>query len=99
MFLSRVWGIIRIKDKIAFDAVVELALCDLDDALEALCHTLDIPRPVVLRKHRSEFQKFMRTHFNPDDFMESVGFARFEVEVLRDRKKKDAILASSDVYD
>lgn len=87
--MTRIWGIIRIKEKIAFDTVAELDAADLDGAVDALCHTLDIPRPIVLRKHYAEFQKFFRTHFNPDDFIESVGFARFEVEVLRDRKKKE----------
>jgi hypothetical protein len=100
MQLTRVWGILRIKEKIALDAVAELEVAGLDEAVDSLCHTLDIPRPVLLRKHRSEFQKFLRTHFNPDDFMETVGFARFEVEVLRDRRRKDAGLAASDAgYD
>lgn len=87
--MTRIWGIIRIKDRIAADAVAELEVPGLDEAVDALSHALDIPRPVVLKKHRSEFQKFFRTHFNPDDFIEAVSFARFEVEVLKDRKKKE----------
>jgi hypothetical protein len=97
--LLRVWGIIRIKEKIATDAVVALENATLDEALEALCLKLDIPRPVVLKKHRSEFIKFFRTRFAPDDFMETVNFAGFEVELLHDRKKKDAGLPASLDYD
>lgn len=87
--MARIWGIIRIREKIASDAVVELPLPDLDEALDDLCRALDIPRPVVLRKHRNEFQRFYRTRFSPGDFVESVGFAGFEVEELRERKKND----------
>lgn len=87
--MARIWGIIRIRERIAHDTVVELAQTDLDEALDSICRALDIPRPVVLRKHRNEFLRFFRTRFTPGDFIESVGFAAFEVEELRDRKKKD----------
>lgn len=93
--MVRIWGILRRGDKIARDMVIELDESDLDEALELLCHKLDIPRPVVLGKHRGEFERFQRTDFRPDDFIESFGFARFEVEVLRERKKKDAEFSAS----
>jgi hypothetical protein len=97
--LTRIWGIIRIREKIAFDKVIELWEAKLDTALDELCKALDIPQPVVLRKHRSEFLQFGRTRFAPEDFIESVRFAFFEVEILRDRKKKDAAIAASDQND
>jgi hypothetical protein len=87
--MARIWGILRIKEKIAQDLVVELEEADLDESLEALCMKLDIPRPVVLRKHREEFARFFRTRFSKDDFIESVHFAYFEVELLRERKNKN----------
>ncbi len=89
--MARIWGIIRIREKIASDATVELALPDLDEALDGLCRALDVPRPVVLRKHRNEFQRFYRTRFSPGDFIEPVNFAGFEVEELRERKKQKEI--------
>jgi hypothetical protein len=87
--LARIWGIIRIKEKIAFDDVIEMNEANMDEALDTLCHKLDIPRPVVLKKHRSEFARFSRTRFAPDDFVESVSFACFELELLRDKKKNE----------
>jgi hypothetical protein len=97
--MARIWGIIRIKERIASDAVIELPAADLDAALDELCKSLDMPRPVVLKKHRAEFLRFGRTRFIPDDFMESVRFACFEAEILRERKKKDAAQAASGPYD
>lgn len=87
--MARIWGVLRIKEKIAADTVIELGEPVLDAALDALCQKLDVPRPVVLKKHRSEFFKFSRTRFKPDDFVETVHFASFEVELLHDRKKSD----------
>jgi hypothetical protein len=97
MQVTRIWGIIRIKEKIASDVVVTLADTGLDEALEAICLKLDVPHPVVLRKHRSEFLKFSRTRFRPDDFMEAVGFAGLEVEILHDRKKKESLYSDSEM--
>lgn len=97
--MAKIWGIIRIKEKIAADAVAELAAADLDAALEELCRALDIPRPVVLKKHRSDFLRFARVRFNPDDFVEPVRFACFEAEVLKDKKKKGAAMAAPDSND
>ncbi len=87
--MAKIWGILRQKEKIALDTVVELADADLDEALDTLCHKLDIPRPVVLRKHREEFARFFRTRFTKGDFVESLPYTTFEVELLR-MKKKDA---------
>lgn len=88
--MARIWGILRQKEKIALDLVVELVQPDLDAALEELCHRLDIPRPVTLRKHREEFARFFRTRFTKDDFVESLPYTTFEVELLRMKKKDSA---------
>jgi hypothetical protein len=97
--MPRIWGIIRVKEKIAADAVVELPEADLDAVMDGLCKALDIPRPVVLKKHRSEFLRFFRTRFAADDFVEPVRFDCLEAEILRDRKKKDAAHAAPSSYD
>lgn len=86
--MARIWGIIRKKEKIAADCVVDLDRPDLDEALDSLCRQLDIPRPVVLRKHRNEFLRFRKTRFLPGDFVESVSFDALEAEELRERKKR-----------
>lgn len=87
--MARIWGIIRIKEKIATDIVVELEDPCLDGALDVLCQKFDIPRPVVLKKHRNEYARFSHTRYKPDDFVETVHFASFEVELLHDKKKSD----------
>lgn len=88
--VDRFWGTLRNRDKIIADAVIQTEQHGLDDVVDMLCHSLDIPRPIVLKKHRNEFLQFRRTRFSPTDFIEKIGFAFFEVEELRDRKKNDA---------
>ena len=57
--------------------------------LAALCKPLDVAVPVLLPKHVSELRQFSRTVFRPQDFMESVVFDSFEIEIFPE-KKKDA---------
>lgn len=89
--MTRVWGIVRIREKIARDIVAPIGEGGLDEALDAVCLKLDVPRPVVLKKHYSEYAKFFRTRFVPGDFIEHVNFGAFEVEVLREKKKNDSL--------
>ena len=54
-----------------------------------LCKPLDLACPVLLNKHVQELAQFNRTVFTQTDFMESVSFDRFEIEIIPE-KKKDA---------
>ncbi len=55
--------------------------------LHELCQDLDLCRPVVLRKHVNDLARFSRVVFKPADFIESVDFDEFEIEVLSEKKK------------
>ena len=52
-----------------------------------LCKPLDLACPVLLNKHVQELAQFNRTVFSPGDFMESVSFDRFEIEIIPEKKK------------
>ena len=54
-----------------------------------LCKPLDLARPVMLDKHVRELERFGRTAFLPNDFMESVSFDRFEIELFPEKKKNN----------
>ena len=56
--------------------------------LHDLCQDLDLCRPVVLRKHVNDLARFSRVVFKPADFIESVDFDEFEIEVLSEKKKR-----------
>lgn len=89
--MVRIWGQLKVREKIAKDTVAVFengALPDIHEAVDLLCRQLDIPRPVVLSKHEREYGNFSRTVFSPDDFIEQIPFHRFEVEVLKDKTKQ-----------
>lgn len=82
----RFWGKIKTEDRILRDLVREDT--DFSAALIGLCSHLDLGKPIVCDKHINEIRLFGRTVFYPDDFIESVDFDTFEVEIISKRKKK-----------
>jgi len=54
------------------------------DVLIALCREADLPAPIWLEKHDREFDRFRRTAFLPDHFIEEVRFERMEIELIED---------------
>ncbi|MGI6192340.1 MAG: hypothetical protein ACOYI3_02070 [Christensenellales bacterium] len=90
----KLWGILRKRQKIAASQVTEAtpnaALSPeewLHEAIGEICSSMDIARPVILKKHADDFQKFSRVVFLKDDFMEPVAFDRFEIELIDEEKK------------
>lgn len=89
----KVWARIMRAHRIERDLVRAFEMerpTDVDGwnrVLDALCRPLDLARPVVLDKHVRELAHFGRTAFLPGDFMESVSFDRFEVELFPEKKK------------
>lgn len=56
---------------------------ELEDALVALCRSLEIPIPLWLSKNTHEFAAFRQTLFFADQFTEDVSFDRFQIRLLR----------------
>ena len=48
---------------------------------------LDLACPVLLEKHVQELFRFNCTWFTQADFIESVSFDRFELEIFPEKKK------------
>jgi hypothetical protein len=48
--------------------------------LEECCRELDIPKPIWLGKHEREYNRFERTSFLPEHFIECVAFDKLEIE-------------------
>ncbi len=82
--MINIWGKIFVNEKIVkhFTVSVQPSECTFFDMIKSLCEGLDIPTPVLLNKHISDFNKFSMTLFKPVDFIESVNFDKFIVEYL-----------------
>ena len=48
--------------------------------IENICHELDIPTPMILKSHITNYVDFNGSTFLPRDFVESIDFDRFILE-------------------
>ena len=91
----RIWAKTLKRQKIQSEVVREFALARPSDlegwtpVLHELCQALDLSRPVMLEKHVNELARFNHTQFRPSDFMETVSFDRFDVEILIEKKEHE----------
>lgn len=91
----RVWAKVYRQHKIMKDVVREFPTparaLDSEDwrsMLIELAKPLDLACPILLEKHINELRRFRRTVFVPTDFIESVAFDRFEVELFPEKKQE-----------
>ncbi len=56
----------------------------LEQCFVVLCKRMDISVPMWLRKNTREFVRYKRTSFQSDQFIEPVGFDRFEIRLFEE---------------
>ena len=92
--MMKIWAKVLTDHKIMNETVREFSSARPSDMegwsvpLHELCQDLDLCRPVILRKHVNDLQQFSRVVFKPADFIESVDFDEFEIEIIPEKKKK-----------
>lgn len=87
--MFRLWGKLIKDNRILEDAVIENDSTDtrthkVFDALDSLCQSFDLSRPIWLDANVSEFQRYKKTRFFPDNFMEAVDFDFLEIQILEE---------------
>ncbi len=48
--------------------------------IEKMCHEMDIPTPIILKSHITNYVDFNNSTFLPRDFVESIDFDKFIIE-------------------
>lgn len=100
----RIWAKVHKEHKIIDQVVREFASArpaSVDAwaaVITQLVKPLDLACPVLLQKHVRELAQFSRTVFLPADFMESVSFDRFEIEIFPEKKKETHVSYSFDAH-
>lgn len=93
----RIWAKTIKHHKIINEAVQEFDSARPSDVegwrpiVVALCKPLDLECPVILDKHVAELQRFSRTVFSQSDFIDSVLFDHFELEIFPEKKKESRV--------
>ena len=86
--MSRLWLKVIEDHKIADQLAQTCAWGEEREVLIEMCKQLDLPCPIWLPKHESEYEKFRRTAFTREHFIEETAFDRMEIEFLDDTGKK-----------
>ena len=92
--MMNIWAKVLTDHRIMNETVREFSSARPSDMegwsvlLHELCQDLDLCRPVILKKHVNDLKQFSRVVFKPADFIESVDFDEFEIEVIPEKKKK-----------
>ena len=86
--MARLWLKVVKDHKIVMQETDFCSWGEEKDVLIELCKRLDLPCPIWLSKHEGEYERFRRTIFRPEHFIESVDFDRMEIEFLDDTDKK-----------
>ncbi|MEG1547831.1 MAG: hypothetical protein RR232_02070 [Clostridia bacterium] len=88
----KVWGILRTDNKIVKDEVFDFEykhvsdIPDINAILKRICYAMDLSCPILLKSHIRDLEHFNRVVFVADDFIESIWFDKFEIEILREKK-------------
>ena len=86
----KIWGRIYRDNKAVLDALSDAEAQKASDVhdwtaiLDDICKKLDLSRPVILKKHEKELERF-----RPSDFMESVDFDKFELTIYLEKKREN----------
>ena len=51
-------------------------------ALTRACHEFDLPEPIWLDQNYDELNKFGKTSFRQDHFIETIPFQELEIEII-----------------
>ena len=90
----KLWALIKTDNRTVSDKVFEFDLPIPGDAagwhsvIKEITGDFDLSCPILLKKHVQDLAHFNRVTFKADDFIESVDFDKFEIEILREKKKK-----------
>ena len=86
--MLRVWGKIWYKNRVYQSYTVEDDHRNWSDevrlevCIDEIIQVLDLPRPIWLKQNHEEMEKFGRTHFHQDHFIEHFPYQSFEVEII-----------------
>lgn len=91
---GQLWVRIVKKNKIIESRTAPCAYESWREALDEICHELDVSRPVIIPRHERDWDAFGLTTFLPEHFVESVSFDKMELQYIDpDRKKQRNLYA------
>jgi len=83
--MIKIWGKIISKEKLYKSVIVEVdeENTSFFDMLRHVSSELNIPTPILLEKHVHDFNRFHICIFKADDFIDSIVFDSFVLQLMR----------------
>ncbi|HKL80454.1 MAG TPA: hypothetical protein VJ888_08475 [Mobilitalea sp.] len=88
--MFRIWAKIFKENRLIKDMVVCNDSKDMRrtqkifEAIEEICHTFDLSKPIWLDSTIQEFKRHDKTRFLQDNFMEPINFDFLEIHVIEE---------------
>lgn len=82
--MLRIWARTMNEGKITrsyiYESIDNFSETTIRKHIEKICHEIDIPTPIILKSHITNYVDFNNSSFLPRDFVESIDFDRFIIE-------------------
>ena len=88
--MFRMWGKIwkdnhLIKDTVACISDYSLSRTQMVfQALDEICYTFDLSKPIWLDANIKDFQRFSKVRFSQDNFIEVLDFDYFQLQIIEE---------------
>lgn len=87
--MFRLWAKIYTNNHLMQDMVIEDSGSDtrthkVFHALEQVCYSFDLSKPIWLDKTIKDFKRLSKTRFTQDNFIESIDFDYLEIQIIEE---------------
>lgn len=88
----KIWATIRNDHRITQQYECDISVNniwtedELQSALIVVCEALDLERPIILAKHVQQLNDYAKTSFVQVDFLDTIAFDAFDIELLDSKK-------------
>lgn len=88
--MFRIWGKLMKDNKLVKDMVVEIEDYTISrtqkvyQALDEICYTFDLAKPIWLETNKEDFIRQSRTRFTRDCFVEDIDFDYLDFQVIEE---------------
>ena len=95
--MYRLWGKIISRNSIVQQYTAECNDTDLSKeeclniCIDQICNAFDIQKPLWLPLNKRDYKNYGSTQFRADCFMEEIDYDFFEIEYIKEEKKKKTL--------
>jgi len=88
--MFRLWAKMIVSGKIVKNMTIENSDSYLNrtkkifSAIDEVCYTYDLSKPIWLDKNINEFKKNSKTRFTKDNFVDDIDFDSLDIEVIEE---------------